>query len=70
MIEIIKSCKTKNITPTFAEMKMSLRYGTYKLKLHIVQLVMYTKMQKKQLEKKKLKKDQKHIGIQIKHSLG
>ena len=49
---------------------MSLRYGTYKLKLHIVQLVMYTKMQKKQLEKKKLKKDQKHIGIQIKHSLG
>ena len=70
MIEIIKSCKTKNITPTFAEMKMSLRYSTYKLKLHIVQLVMDTEMQKKQLEKKKLKKDKKHMGIQIKHSLG
>ena len=51
-------------------MKMSLKHGTYKLKLHIVQLVMDTEMQKKQLEKKKLKKDKKHIGIQIKHSLG
>ena len=49
---------------------MSLKHGTYKLKLHIVQLVMDTEKQKKQLEKKKLKKDKKHIGIQIKHSLG
>ena len=32
---------------------MSLKHGTYKLKLHIVQLVMDTEKQKKQLEKKK-----------------
>ena len=49
---------------------MSLKYSSYKLKLHIARLVMQTKMQNKQLEKKNLKKDVKRIGIQIKHLLG
>lgn len=69
-IKFIKSCKTENVIPTFAKRKLLLKHSSYKLKLQIARLVMETEMQNKHLEKKKLKKDMNHIGIQIKHSPG
>ena len=38
--------------------------------MHISRLVMEAEMQKKHLEKNKLKKVMKRVGIQLKHSLG
>ena len=49
---------------------MSLKHSNYKLKMHISRLVMEAEMQKKHLEKNKLKKEMKRVGIQLKHSLG
>ena len=51
-------------------MKLSLKHSNYKLKMHISRLVMEAEMQKKHLEKNKLKKEMKRVGIQLKHSLG
>ena len=63
-IKFIKSCKTENIIPTFAKVKLSLKHSNYELKLRIAMLVMEAKMQNKHFEKKKLKKEMKRIGIQ------
>ena len=69
-IKFIKSCITKNIIPTFPKVRLSLKHNNYKLKLHTARLIIETEMQNKHFEKKKLKKDMKRIGIQLKDSLG
>ena len=63
-IKFVKSCKTENIIPTFAKVKLSLKYSNCKLKLHITRLVMEAEIQNKHFEKIKLKKEMKRIGIQ------
>ena len=45
----IKSCKTENIIPTFAKVRLSLKHSNYKLKSHIARLVMETEIKKKTL---------------------
>ena len=69
-IQFIKSWKTENIIPAIAKVKLSLKHSNYKLKMHISRIVMEAEMQKKHLEKNKLKKEMKRVGIQLKHSLG
>ena len=69
-IKFIKPCITKHIIPTFAKVRLSLKHNNYKLKLHTARLIIETEMQNKHFEKKKLKKDMKRIGIQLKDSLG
>ena len=61
--------QTENIISTFAKVKLSLKHRIYKMKLDIARLVMEAEMQNKHFEKKKLKKEMKRIGIQLKHSL-
>ena len=61
--------QTENIISTFAKVKLSLKHRIYKMKLDIAQLVMEAEMQNKHFEKKKLKKEMKRIGIQLKNSL-
>ena len=63
-IKFVKSCKTESIIPTFAKVKLSLKYSNYKLKLHITRLVMEAEIQNKHFEKIKLKKEMKRIEIQ------
>ena len=58
---------------TIMEMRIwrtQLKHSNYKLKLHIAKLVMETEMQNKHLEKKRIKKDIKRIGMQLKQTLG
>ena len=43
-IKFIKSCKTEDIIPAFAKVKLSLKHSNYKLKLHIAGLVMEAEM--------------------------
>ena len=64
-IKFVKSCKTENIIPTFAKVKLPLKHSNYKLKLHIARLVMEAKIQNKHFEKIKLKKEMKRTGIQV-----
>ena len=54
-IKFIKLCKVEKIIPTIAEVNLSLRSGSRKLKLRIARLVMESKSESKHLEKKKLK---------------
>ena len=61
--------QTENIISTFAKVKLSLKHRIYKMKLDIARLVMEAEMQNKHFEKKKLKKEMKRIGIQLKNSL-
>ena len=69
-IKFIKSCKNKNITPTFAKVNLYLKHGNYKLQLRIARIVMETELQNKHREKSKLKKEIKHTGVQLKNELG
>ena len=41
-IKLIKSCKQENLIPTFANIKLSLKYNNNKLKKRIARIVMET----------------------------
>ena len=69
-IEFIKHCKSKNIIPTFAKVKVPLKHSNHKLKSLITKIVMEAKSQNKHREKKKLKKEIKQIGVELNSVLG
>ena len=54
-IKFIKSCKTENVILTFANVNLSTRYGSYKLKKRIARIIMENELQYKHKEKKKRK---------------
>ena len=54
-IKFIKSCKTENVIPTFANVNLSTQYGSYKLKKCIARIIMENELQYKHKEKKKRK---------------
>ena len=56
-IKFIKSCKTANIIPTFANVNLSTQYGSYKLKKRIARIIMENELQCKHTEKKKVRKE-------------
>ena len=69
-IKFIKLCKVEKIIPTFAEVNLSIKSGSRKLKLRIARLMMESGIQSKHLEKKKLKKELRLACIQLKSVLG
>ena len=52
--KFIKLCKVEKIIPTIAEVNLSIRSGSRKLKLRIARLVMESESESKHLKKKKL----------------
>ena len=51
-IKFIKSCKTANIIPTFANVNLSTQYGSYKLKKRIARIITENELQCKHTGKK------------------
>ena len=56
-IKLIKSCKQENLIPTFANIKLSLKYNNNKLKKRVARIVMETEIQNEHHEKKSFKKE-------------
>ena len=56
-IKFIKSCKTANVIPTFADVNLSTQYGACKLKKGIPRIIMENVSQCKHTEKKKVRKE-------------
>ena len=54
-IKFIKSCKTANVIPTFANVNLSTQYGSYKLKNYIARIIMESELLCKHKEKNKVK---------------
>ena len=69
-IKLIKSCKQENLIPTFANIKLSLKYNNNKLKKRIARIVMETQIQNKHREKKSFKKEIRQKFILLKSTLG
>ena len=55
-ITFIKSCKREKLIPTFANVKLSLKKASRKLKLRLARIMMESEMQNKHQEKKQVKK--------------
>ena len=53
-IKFIKSCKTANVIPTFANVNLATQCGSYKLKKHIARIIMENELQFKHKEKKNI----------------
>ena len=68
-IKLIKSCKQENLIPTFANIKLSLKYNNNKLKKRIARIVMETQIQNKHREKKSFKKEIRQKFILLKSTL-
>ena len=64
--KFIKLCKVEKIIPTIAEVNLSIRSGSRKLKLRIARLVMESESESKHLEKKKLKQELRLPCMQLK----
>ena len=62
----IKSCKQEHLLPTFAKVRLSNKNASFKLKQRIGRIIMEDDMQKKHLEKKKLRKEIRSVSIQLK----
>ena len=56
-IYFIKTCKRENIAPTFAKVKLSIKYGNKKLHSKIARLVMETELQAKHQTQKMIKRE-------------
>ena len=68
-IKFIRSCKNKNIIPTFAKVNLPLKHGNYKLQLRIARIVLEAELQNKHREKSKLKKEIKNLEYNSKMNL-
>ena len=69
-IKLIKSCKQENLIPTFANIKLSLKYNNNKLKKRVARIVMETEIQKEHHEKKSFKKEIRQKCILLESTLG
>ena len=65
-IAFIKSCKKEHLLPMFAEVRLSNKNAIFKLKQRIGRIIMEDEMQRKHLEKKKLRKEIRSASIQLK----
>ena len=54
-INFIKTCKTENLLPTFAKVKLVIKSGNKKIQRKITRIIMNTESQQKYYEKRKLK---------------
>ena len=62
----IKSCKEKELIPTFAKVNFAIKSGGFKIKKKIKKLVMETKIQGKQNHLRKIRKDTRSLTITMK----
>ena len=69
-IKFIKSCKKKNLIPTFTKINLTIKNVSRKLKLRIARIIMESEMENKNHEKKKPKKEILAISNQLKGVLG
>ena len=65
-ITFIKPCRKENLIPMSPKVNVSIKIGSYKLKRRIVRLVMNTQLQKKHIQKPRLKKEIKKICTELK----
>ena len=56
-IHVRKTCKREKIAPTFAKVKLSIKYGNKKLHSKIARLVMETELQAKHQTQKMIKRE-------------
>ena len=69
-INFMKSCKKKNVIPTFAKVRISIKNANYKLRRKIARLIVEAEIQNKHLHLRKLKKELKETAIELKQTLG
>ena len=65
-IAFIKPCKQEHLLPTFAKVGLSNKTASFKLKQRIGRIIMENEMQKKHLEKKKVREEIRSVSIQLK----
>ena len=68
-LKFIKTCKKEELIPTFANIRLSVRHGSAKLKKPISRIIVESEMQVKHQEKKKLKQEIKALSTQLKIAL-
>ena len=60
----------RNLIPTFANVKLVIKSGNWKLHLRIARIIMETEILNKHREKRNLKQETASISIQLKSMLG
>ena len=68
-LKLIKTCKKEELIPKFANVRLSVKYGSAKLKKRISRIIMESEIQVKHQEKKKLKQEIKARSTQLKIAL-
>ena len=68
-IRFTKSCKKDNLIPTFANVKLAIKSGNWKIHLRIAKIIMEMEMQNKHWEKN-LNKEIASTSIQLNSILG
>ena len=68
-LKFIETCKKEELIPTFANIRLSVRHGSAKLKKPISRIIVESEMQVKHQEKKKLKQEIKALSTQLKIAL-
>ena len=68
-LKFIKTCKKEELIPTFANVRLSVKHGSAKLKKRISRIIMESEMQDKHHKKKKLKQEIKALSTQLKIAL-
>ena len=64
-LKFIKTCKKEELIPTFANVRLSLKHGSAKLKKRIIRIIMESEMQVKYQERKKLKQEIKALSTKL-----
>ena len=65
-LKFIKTCKKEELVSTFANVRLSVKHGSAKLKKRTSRIIMESKMQVKYQENKKLKQEIKALNTQLK----
>ena len=68
-LKFIKTCKKEGLFPTFANVRLSVKHGSAKLKKQIRRIIMENKMEVKHQENKKLKQEIKALSTHLKIAL-
>ena len=65
-LKFIKTCKKEELVSTFANVRLSVKHGSAKLKKRTSRIIMESEMQVKYQENKKLKQEIKALNTQLK----
>ena len=68
-LKFIKTCKKEGLFSTFANVRLSVKHGSAKLKKQIRRIIMENKMEVKHQENKKLKQEIKALSTHLKIAL-